>query len=567
MEPPISLEELLQAESAWREWKKSGDRLDIVAKLVAYANDVSDSGESGWVLCGVEETKDEHGVVRPNVVGITQGELNGLKGKVLDACANYVSPPIHPAVYESNVTNDSTRFVLYFHMPVTGNVHGHDTKQGTKVWGLRDSHTHEVKGEELRNLYSRRGIIPPFLERLAYNQALGRYALLDDIYMTAADEYNRQAKLPRAMADYFVPDEQLDATTPALCLWKEVSPGQKVAVPRLLAILLFGHAPTKFISGAYAIVSIYPGTDRTTEYSARAEFAGPLTKVINDVIDKLKGYMGVFMDKSRSALEIRQNRQRYSDEAIQEAVMNAFAHRDYEDTEPVRITVFSDRIEVVSPGGLPASVNVDRLQRGQSVGSRWRNASLAGFLRRMRLGVQAEGQGIPKIFEQTIDTAERPPEYEITPHSVKVTIPAYQPEPISPRPPPSPRPSTSPTGKDALIFVSIGSTSIRSVVETSRKQLGLDNAEVFMDVALPDYVDPEQHGWESIAKKIRNEFGPIVDNPTIGQLHLFYRGPVVLAPLLGALVANAKPLTVYYYEKGEYRIAYTINTKFLKSRH
>lgn len=174
MESPVPLEDLLQAENAWVEWKKTGDPLDVVAKLVAFANDVMDRRMGGWIVCGIEETKDEHGVVRPNVVGITQGGLNALTGKVLDACVNYVSPPIYPDVFVTPAPHDAARFVLRFHAAPTGRVHSHDTKQGTKVWVLRDSHTHEAKGEELRELHIRRGVIPHLLERLVPQNSLPR---------------------------------------------------------------------------------------------------------------------------------------------------------------------------------------------------------------------------------------------------------------------------------------------------------------------------------------------------------------------------------------------------------
>lgn len=565
MDESVSLEELLQRESAWVEWKKNGDPLDIVAKLVAFANDVGDRRQRGCVICGVEEVKDEHGVVRSNIVGITQGELNALKGKVLDTCVNYVSPPLHPDVVVTELQLEPPRFVLQFWASPTGRVHSHDTKQGSKVWVLRDSHTYEAKGEELRELHARRGVIPHLLERLAYNDSLGKYATLDDIYMTAADEFRRQAKLPRPTADYFIPNEPLDANTLALCTTVEVAPGKTVVVPRLLAILLFGHTPGKFIRGAFAIVSVYPGTKRTTPYSARTEFSGPLTKVINDVIEKLKGYMGVFMDKTQSGLRIRQNRNMYSETAVQEVVLNAFAHRDYEVYEPIHITVFSDRIEVVSPGALINGIDPEKLRRGQSVGSRWRNRALAGFLQRMRLGVQAEGQGIPKVYEETLDTAERPPEYEFNSAQVVVTIPAYYPVPISFHEPPPPPPSPPPVDlRHGILLISIGGPSLLSSVEPSLERLGLGAGEIVADISMKEYIEAGADSWTDIAKKVYRVVAQCVENQAYSHLHLFYRGPNLIGPVIGAAVANIKPLVVYSYFESRYERAYTLDRRFLR---
>ncbi len=566
MKPPIPLEELLQAESAWVEWKKAGDPMAIVAKLVAFANDVTDSGKGGWVICGVEETKDEHGVVRPNVVGVSQSDLDKLSGKVTSACAQHVSPPIVPSVYQHEAPSDPSRLVLFFHVRVTGQVHAHDTKQGNKVWVLLNSQTHEAKPELLRDLQSRRGVIPPFLNRLAYDSYRRRFATMDDIYMTAADEFKRQAKLPRPMAEYFSPDERIDATSPPLCAEHEIAPGQTAVIPTNLAILLFGHEPTRFIPGAYAIVSVYPGTDRTGVHSARFEFTDCTTKTINDVISKLKGYMGVSMDKSRSALEIRQNRSRYSDEAVQEAVMNAFAHRDYENHEPLRITVFSDRIEVGSPGTVPQGLDIDRIRNGQSVGSHWRNVGLSGFLRRMQLGVQAEGQGIPKIFQETVETAERPPIYEIDAMQVKITLPAYEPPPPSPRAPPrSPIGPAETELRDGIVLISIGGPSLRSQVEHAQLRLGLDKCDIVTDLSITDYVPAEPDAWGETARLVRAAIEPYINDPTRPRLHLFYRGPNIIGPVIGAAVAGAKPLVVYSYFDGAYERAYTLDRRLLRA--
>ena len=52
----------------------------------------------------------------------------------------------------------------------------------------------------------------------------------------------------------------------------------------------------------------------------------------------------------------RQERPELPEEALREAVANAVAHRDYRSTANVQIYVFKDRIEIVSPGGLPAGM-------------------------------------------------------------------------------------------------------------------------------------------------------------------------------------------------------------------
>ncbi len=562
MDPAVaSLEELLQAESAWVEWKEAGDRLAIVKTLVAFANDENDQGRGGHVICGVEEQKDEHGVVRPNVVGLSQGDRTGLKQKVLESCANDVSPPLTVTVREVPMHDEPGRAVVIFFVAASDHVHEHQTKEGSKVWGRRDSSTREIKREALRYLRLRKGEITPFLEKPAYNRAMGVYASLDDLDMVVAGEFRKWANLPRPTADYFMPREKIDPTAPYLCVEQQIGPGRTGIVPTNLAVLLFGYEPTRFIRGAFTEVALFVGNDIRGPMTHKEDYPGPLAQVIRDVLGVLRGQMGILIDKSRSSFEIRQNRPRYSDKAVQEAIMNAFAHRDYEIPEPIRIKAFSDRIEVASPGGVIQGVDERKILAGEVVGARWRNAGLSRFLTRLSYGVQAMGQGIPTIFQETSLTAERPPEYEIDATQVKVTIPAYHPQ--APPAKPSPPIASDAELRDGIILISIGGSPLRNSVEPWLKRLGLVEAELIAEITYRDYVETTPDAWQSIAKKIRAAMVECVNDATHPRLHLFYRGPVVLMPLIGAIVGVSKPLVIYGYFEGQYYHALTIDRRFL----
>jgi len=558
MEPPVDLEELLQGESAWVEWKKTGDPLKIVRKLVAFANDAAGSGRGGWVLCGVEEARSEAGSIEARLTGMTQGELAGVRNRVLDGCSNHVSPPLVPQVYEKSLPGSTSRRLLLFYMPVSPQLHEHQAREGSKVWVLFDSETREATGELLRELRARKGAAPPFLQRPCFQ------ASLSDLYLTAAEEFRREARLPRPIEEYLQPGEKIEASAPPLSIAHEIAPGSSRVIPTYLAVLLFGREPADFIQGAHAVLSVYPGTSRTEAHSQKFKLHGPLVKLIHDVVDKLTGYLGVSIDKSRSAMEIRQNRQRFSEKAVQEAVVNAFAHRDYENPEPVRITVFSDRIEVASPGAVLLGVDVERLKAGESVGARWRNPGLSSFLERMAVGVQAEGQGIPTIHRETLEVAERPPTYVVDAAQVTAILPAYQPPPPSPRPSP-PEASKPAEVREGLVLISIGGESIRPMVDAARGKLALAGVDVAMDFALPGYIDTSSEGWMHVAKRLRNEIVHLVEDPALSRLHLFYRGPIAIVPLLGALIADAKPLSVYHYDRGSYSLALNLDRRFLKS--
>ena len=85
----------------------------------------------------------------------------------------------------------------------------------------------------------------------------------------------------------------------------------------------------------------------------------------------------------------REERPELPEEAIREAVVNALAHRDYRSTANVQIYLFTDRLEIVSPGGLPAGMTEADL----GVKSIPRNPLLFGILHRMD-AVERIGSGI-----------------------------------------------------------------------------------------------------------------------------------------------------------------------------
>ncbi len=114
----------------------------------------------------------------------------------------------------------------------------------------------------------------------------------------------------------------------------------------------------------------------------------------------------------------RIDRRDYPPEAVREALLNALVHRDYSFSAPTLISVFDDRIEFVSVGGLVKGISMDDLRLGVSV---LRNPNLANVFYRLRL-IEAYGTGMLKI-NGCYDNALRKPKIEASSHAFKVTLP------------------------------------------------------------------------------------------------------------------------------------------------
>ena len=93
-------------------------------------------------------------------------------------------------------------------------------------------------------------------------------------------------------------------------------------------------------------------------------------------------------------------------------------HRDYAFSSSILISIFDDRIEFVSVGGLPKGVSLDDILLGLSIP---RNENLASVFYRLRL-IEAYGTGIPKIMQSYADCTKKP-EIQATGNAFKITLP------------------------------------------------------------------------------------------------------------------------------------------------
>lgn len=97
----------------------------------------------------------------------------------------------------------------------------------------------------------------------------------------------------------------------------------------------------------------------------------------------------------------------FNKEVIREAINNAVAHRDYRKTSEVVIKQFANALHIINPGGFPLGVTLDNLL---TVNSTPRNRLLADVLAKTGI-VERSGQGIDKIYYQTLSEAKPEPDY------------------------------------------------------------------------------------------------------------------------------------------------------------
>ena len=123
--------------------------------------------------------------------------------------------------------------------------------------------------------------------------------------------------------------------------------------------------------------------------------------------------------------------------ALREAIVNAVVHRDYMNQSPIQVTVYEDRVEIASPGGLYGSLTLERVLQGASS---YRNRVLAGMFLEMKL-LEFWGVGISKMREVCRAAAVSEPTFADDGESFVVTFRRQENagEPESVLPPPVPR--------------------------------------------------------------------------------------------------------------------------------
>ncbi len=161
-------------------------------------------------------------------------------------------------------------------------------------------------------------------------------------------------------------------------------------------------------------LAVFEGSKKSV-FKDRRELSGSLLEQLEEAFDYIDRYNRTRAEFSGlDRLDMRD----YPTEAIREALLNAIVHRDYSFSGAALISIFEDRMEFVTIGGLVKGITLDDVKLGVSV---LRNEYLANTFYRLRL-IEAYGTGILKINECYDDYAVKPI-IETTSNAFKITLP------------------------------------------------------------------------------------------------------------------------------------------------
>ena len=346
---------------------------DLAKVLVAFLN-----LEGGTVLLGVEDDGQ--------ISGTSRGRLEEW---VAELCRVKIEPPVVPLLSWAREAEPG-RDVL-----AIGVTHGPDkpyacVHKGHKTYYIRVSNTsREASREELERMYQASG-------RLRYGLKPAPGASVE-----AFDRGRLRDYLTRVLNAPVPAKDDLDGWETLLrnIELMTVSAGQFVAT--IDGLLLFGLTPNRYVPQSGIRAVCYVG--REPDYATRADedLKGPMVPLCDPdngefvklgLVDKAWDFVRRNTTPSAHLEGARRiDRWEFPEEAVREAVVNALVHRDYSIAgTDIMLAIFSDRLEVVSPGRLPNTVTPTGMRLGQRYA---RNQTLVNVMRDYGY-VDARGMGV-----------------------------------------------------------------------------------------------------------------------------------------------------------------------------
>lgn len=185
-------------------------------------------------------------------------------------------------------------------------------------------------------------------------------------------------------------------------------------------VLLFTEYPQQWLPQSSVVFAKFVGTTPRGEsglagYTRREELTGPLPRLIEAAWNLIWSEMAV--SAVVKGLE-REETTEYPAFAVREAIVNSICHRDYRlRGRRIELRMYSDRMEVISPGGLPGFITIENIKEEHFS----RNPRIVNGLFQWGY-IEELGLGIDRMIEVMEQAGHQPPTFDARPYSFAVTL-------------------------------------------------------------------------------------------------------------------------------------------------
>lgn len=344
--------------------------------------------EGGVILLGVEDNGEVSGISESH--GATEE-------RVMNIAQNNIQPSVVPIFLSIRMDEDNSVGVIKL-TPDTSSKPYRARKNNAWVTYVRVGTTsREARREEEVRLYQSAGLVnyetKPVLnsglKSLDLQRISNYFQFILEISVPPHDE-------PHEWEQILLNSDLLIETGNGVCA-------------SVAGLLLFGKNPNRRLPQAGVTAVVFPGTEKDYNTIDEEVIRGPLVPLFSEnrsvigssVIDRSVEFVKRNMD-SVAWLEgaRRQLKKAFPIDAVREAIINAVTHRDYmrEGTD-IEVSMYADRLEIISPGDLPNGVTVEKMKRG--IIRVTRNELLKQVLRDCRY-IEHFGLGVRKRIIQSM---------------------------------------------------------------------------------------------------------------------------------------------------------------------
>ena len=354
---------LAQGEDSRNQFKRNVNNTDALAiELIAFSNTLG-----GRIFIGV----DDDG----RVIGLTSSDVHRINNLVSNAASQNVKPPVNPLT-EIAMIGDKRIMII-------------DISKGiNKPYQDKNGIFWVKSGADKRKATSREEI-----QRLFQDSGMVHADIVPAEGMTVADmdmPYFREFFLKRYGETLNEQSIPLGQTITNLNLGKNEE-------LNITGALLFAKSPSSRLPSFIVKAAVFPGNIVAADsYIDSRDITGKISeifqKTISFILSNIKQVQGEQTVNTLGTPEIPRI-------VLEELVANALVHRDYFISAPIRIFIFSDRVEIISPGNLPNNLTVANIKAGNS---NTRNPVLASFAYQV-LPYRGFGSGILRALENYPD--------------------------------------------------------------------------------------------------------------------------------------------------------------------
>ncbi len=374
---------------------------DLARAMVGFSN-----LRGGRVLLGVEDDGRVSGLTRDDV-----------EEWVLTVARDKVRPPLNPYVERLTDPVSGNRLLVITVEPGYA-VHAVWHHNHFSYFIRVGRQTREASPEELARLQQQRGTLRAELQPVtgvSYDQLDHRR--LDD-YFTRV----RGQGIPER--------DDREARTTFLIATEFMAEGVERPVATVAGVALFGRAPSQALPQSKIDAVAYPGDEKDYATLERTTLRGPLLPLMSatgevlelGLVDAAVAFVRRNVGASAALVDgvRRLETPGLPEEAVREALVNAVIHRDYLLTNTdIELSIYSDRLEAVSPGRLPNGVTIE----GMKLGVRTARNELFKDVMRDYGYLEHMGLGIPrKIVAGMLAFNGTTPDLELGPENLTVRL-------------------------------------------------------------------------------------------------------------------------------------------------